>query len=444
MPSKIKLNLFDATMIVIGNMVGAGIFTTAGFLAGELQNPWFFNGIWIIGGILTLCGALTYAEMTGMFPQSGGDYLYLKAAYGPWAGFLLNWICFWIINPGSIAVLSIAMTKYMSDCIGINEKFISLIIVLFFSTVNLRGIRLSGINQNFWTIGSLALLIFFIIGGFSSGKGNWEHFSVYETNNFSIVKVFGPAMIAVIFSYSGWFVTSYIGNEIKKPERNIPLSLILGTTIVMALYVAINAVYLYAIPVEDLKGVVNVGQAAGKQLMSSGIVHIITFAIILAIGASINATILAGAHLSYAIAKDGYFWSHIDKLHAHYRTPHIAFLIQAILACFYIIFNTFESLLSTVVFVMLISSAGSAMAHIILRMKSPMLKRPFKTPGYPFTPVIFIIAYLFIAIQIFMSSPKMSIAGIAITLSGIPFYLFTIHIKKVNSGHISFQENHKL
>jgi APA family basic amino acid/polyamine antiporter len=441
MPFKRKLNLFDATMLVVGNVVGAGIFTTAGFLAGELTNPWLFTGIWIIGGLLTLCGALTYAEMASMFPRSGGDYLFLKAAYGPWAGFLLGWICFWIINPGSIAVLSIALVKYLTGFFGypgaVGEKLMALAVVVFFSIVNYRGVRLTGTTQNLWTIGSLAILLFFIIGGLASGKGDWGHFTGGEALAFPISKLLGPAMIAVIFSYSGWFITAYIGDEVKRPERNLPLSLVLGTIIVIVLYVAINAVYLYAIPVESLKGVVNVGQVAGERLMSSSFVQAVTLAIILAIAASINATVLAGARLSYAIAKDGFFWSYFEKLHTRYGTPHMALLVQTILACLYVVVDTFENLLSAVVFIMLLSSIGSGLAHLILRRRRPLLERPYRTQGYPFVPLLFIVTYSYIAVQILLASPIRSVLGVVITVSGIPFYLYVIRKKGGNATNVA-------
>jgi APA family basic amino acid/polyamine antiporter len=270
MTFKRKLGLFDATMLVVGNVVGAGIFTTSGFLAGELPNPWLFTGIWIIGGLLTLCGALTYAEMTSMFP----------------------------------------------------------------------------------------------------------------------------------------------------------LSLTLGTIIVTALFVTINAVYLYAVPVDSLKGVVNVGQLTGERLMSGAFIHMLTLGIIFAIAASINATVLAGARLSYAIAKDGFFWSYLDKLHGRYETPHVALLVQATLAGLYVVVDTFENLLGAVVFIMLLSSMGSGLAHFILRMHRPLLERPYRTWGYPYTPIFFIISYSYIAVRIFLSSPIRSLLGVLITVSGIPFYVY--------------------
>ncbi|MDX9745753.1 MAG: amino acid permease [Syntrophales bacterium] len=433
MPFQRRLNLFDATMLVVGNVVGAGIFTTAGFLAGELPDPWLFTGIWIIGGLLTLCGALTYAEMTSMFPRSGGDYLYLKAAYGPWAGFLLAWIGFWIINPGSIAVLAMGLTKYLAgsgDIFGgMDEKWTAVAIVALFPLVNFRGVRLAGTSQNFWTLGSLALILFLVIGGVASGKGNWEHFSRDATGAFSLSKLLGPAMIAVIFSYSGWFVTAYIGDEVKRPERNLPLSLTFGTLIVIVLYVAVNVVYLYAVPVQNLPGVINVGQVVGARLMPHGLAQAVTLAIILAIAASINATVLAGARLSYAVAKDGFFWSALEKIHGRYGTPHIALLIQAALACFYIVFDTFDGLLSAVVFIMLLSSIGVGLAHFILRRRMPFAERPYRTWCYPFVPLLFIVTYSYIAVQILLTNPLRSALGVAITISGLPFFIYALRRK---------------
>ncbi|NLT21552.1 MAG: amino acid permease [Syntrophorhabdus sp.] len=425
-----KLNLFDAIMLVVGNMVGAGIFTTAGFLAGELTNPWLFTGIWVVGGFLTLCGALTYAELAGMFPRSGGDYLFLKAAYGSWAGFLLGWVCFWIINPGSVAVLAIAFAKYLTGFCGYSgtaaEKLIALAVVMLFSAINYRGVRLSGTTQNLWTMGSLAILAVFIVGGFASGRGDWGNFSAGMATAIPGSSFLGPAMIAVIFSYSGWFVTAYIGDEVKRPERNLPLSLILGTAMVTALYVAINTVYLYAMPVESLKGVVNVGQVVGERLLSKGFVRGLTLAIMLAVAASINATILAGARLSYAIARDGHFHRHLERLHARFGTPHAGLIVQAALACLYVVADTFENLLGAVVFIMLLSSTGSGLAHVVLRRKKPSIERPYRTWGYPLVPLLFVAVYFSIAIQIFLSSPVRSLAGIAITASGIPFYLYSL------------------
>jgi len=436
---KRRLNLLDATLLIIGNVVGAGIFTTSGFLASELPQPLFFIGIWIIGGLLTLCGALTYAEMAGMFPHSGGDYQFLKAAYGPWAGFLLGWVSFWIINPGSVAALSIALVSYMKGFFSLStifsEKLVAVSIILFLSFVNYRGVRLSGTTQNIFTLGNLVIVFILIAGGlFISQNGNWQHFTIASSESVPLSKLFGPAMIAVIFTYSGWFVTAYIGGEIKRPERNLPLSLLLGTSIVTIIYTLINVTYLYALPLSKLKDVVNVAQVTAETLFNRTFTQLVSFSIILAIAASINATILAGARIYYAMAVDNIFWSPLKRLHPLYNTPYVSVVSQTILACLFVLLGTFDQLLSYVVFVMILSSIATGVAHFALRWRRPDLKRPYRTWGYPLVPLLFVSFYFWIAIQIAYARPSTSLLGILITLSGLPFYLIWRRVKGSEGG----------
>jgi APA family basic amino acid/polyamine antiporter len=422
-----SLNLFDAILLVIGNVVGAGIFSTSGLLAAELQQPWLFIGIWIIGGLITLCGALTYAEMAAMFPKAGGDYQYLKAAYGSWAGFLLGWVSFWIITPGSIAALSIALIGYLKGLVVIegivSEKLLAIGIIVLLSLINCRGVRLTGTVQDLLTLGNVIIILVFIIGGVFLMKGDFQHFNENFAGNPSLSNFFGPAMIAVIFTYSGWFVTAYIGSEVKKPERNLPLSLIIGTGIVTVLYTLINCIYIYALPLTALKGVINVAQITAESLFSKGFARIISLSIMLAIAASINASILAGARIYYAMAADRIFWRRLHTLHPSYNTPLISILSQMAVACLLVILGTFNQLLSYVVFVMLLTSIGTGIAHLTLRWRRPSLQRPYRTWGYPVVPILFICSYILIAIQILYDKPMTSIAGILIALSGLPIYL---------------------
>jgi APA family basic amino acid/polyamine antiporter len=438
MQLKRKLNLFDATLLVIGNVVGAGIFTTSGFLAGELPQPLLFIAIWVIGGLLTLCGALTYAEMAGMFPRSGGDYQFLKEAYGPWAGFLLGWVSFWVINPGSIAVLSIAMTGYIKAFFPfpyvLSEKFLAVAIISLLSLINYRGVRLSGTIQDIFTLGNLLIMLTLILGGLTSGNGNWQHFAVASSESLPLPKLFGPAMIAVLFTYSGWFASAYIGGEVKNPEKNLPFSLLLGTIAVTLLYTAMNLVYLYALPLSRLKDTVNVAQLAAGVLFNPRVAQAVSLSIIFAISGSINATILGGTRIYYAMAEDRIFWSPLKRLHPKYGTPHLSILSQMILACILVSLGTFGQLLSYVVFVMLLSSIAAGIAHFILRQRKPDLPRPYRTGAYPVVPLLFICFYVWIAIQIAFAKPLTSVAGVIITLSGLPFFIWfkTIRFRERN------------
>ncbi len=427
MPLKRQLGLFDATLLIVGNVIGAGIFATSGLLAQELPHPWLFVFIWVIGGILTLAGALTYAEMASALPYAGGDYQFLKAAYGHWAGFLLGWLYFWVIFPGSIAALSIVLIKYTQVFFPtggqISEKIMAISVIFLLSLINYRGIRPGTAAQNLFILGNLFILSGFIVLGLVLGKGNWGNLKPGAIH-IPFSKLFGPGMIAVIFTYSGWFASAYIGSEVKNPEKNLPFSLIIGTCIVTLVYTLMNLTYLYATPISGLKNTINVAEKAAISLFNPKFAYLISVAIILAIGGSINATILTGARIYYAMAKDRIFLTCLGKVHPYYHTPYVAIITQAVLSIVFVILGSFNELLSCVVFAMLLSSIATGSAHFVLRLKKPDLPRTYYTWGYPFVPFLFIGFYTWIAWQIFLSRPYTSILGLGIALSGVPFYLY--------------------
>jgi len=428
------LGAFDATMIVVGNVIGVGIFTTSGILAQELPNPFYILGIWIVGGILTLAGALTYSELAAAMPRAGGDYNYLKKTYGDWAGFLLGWVYFFIIMPGSIAALSVALVKYLTFFFpGLQSNFTGKILVVgvifLLSFINYRGIKWGSRIQNFLTILILVTIFSLIIAGLSSHCGDFSHFNFSQNMGFPLKKLLGPAMIAVIFTYSGWFASTYIAGEIKDAEKNLPLSLIWGTLIITVLYLALNFIYLYALPVEEMKGVINIAEKASGALFGSAAAAAASVVIVIAILGSINATIATAPRVYFAMAKDRIFPERLGRLHPKYRSPHIAIVVQALLSVILVFWGTFEQLLSYVVFAMLASSIATGLSIFILRIREPQLHRPYKTLGYPFAPALFIGAYLWIAIQIFINKPYEATIGMAIIASGIPFYFYWRKVK---------------
>ena len=425
-----RLSLVDAILLIIGNVIGAGIFTTSGFLASELPHPWLFIGIWLLGGLLTLCGALTYAELAGMYPLAGGDYQYLKAAYGPGAAFLLGWLAFWVINPGSIAAMSIALASYLqggTPTAGVvSGKLLATGFILIFSWINYRGIRPSGTTQNIFTFGTLFLLLVMIAAGLLSPRGDWEHLlHPGAMPEVSWTGLLGGPMIAVIFTFSGWFASAYIGSEIRDPQRNLPRSLILGTLCVTILYLAINLVYLYARPLAALAGAENVGQLAMEELYSARAARWISVPIMLAIAAGINATIMTGARVAFAMGENGGIWQQLGRIHATFRTPSAAILCQAALAVLMVLFGTFGQLLSCVVFVMILTSIASGVALLVLRHRQPGRKRSYRTPCYPLVPLLFVGSYLLVLVQIGRDQPWPSLLGVLMLLAGLPFHIWS-------------------
>jgi len=422
-----EITLFDAVLLIIGNVVGAGIFTTSGFLARELPDPFFFVGIWVLGGLLTICGAFTYAELAALIPLAGGDYQYLKAAYGRWAGFMLGWTSFWVIGPGSSAALAIALVSYLGSFMHlggpVHEKLFAIGLIAGFSLINIRGVRPGGTTQDVITVGTLLTLGAMILGGFLLGSGNWENFTGQATNT-SWKTVFSSPMIAVIFTYSGWFASTYIGSEIRNPQRNLPLSLILGTLVVIVLYTLMNTLYLFSLPIKELENTVNVAHASLASLFSPAIAGLVSVPIILAIAASMNANILTGARVCYAMADDNAFWPGFRNLHPLYNTPYSAIIAQSVLAALLVLFGTFNELLGYVVFVMILTSMATGLSLFVLRRKHPELHRPYRTWGYPFVPMLFIGTYIVIAVQIAVANPATSLLGIGIAFSGLPFFYY--------------------
>jgi APA family basic amino acid/polyamine antiporter len=425
-----SLGLFSAVMLVVGNVVGAGIFTTSGMLAAEVSHPLGFLLVWILGGLLTLCGALTYAELGAMFPRAGGDYQFLKEAYGPLAGFVLGWLSFWIINPGSIAALSIALVDYVPGLPHADGQIASRIyavaVVILLSALNYRSTRLASSTQSAVTVGSLILLAGLVVGGFVWGRGDPTHFRAAQGQSFSPANIPGSAMIAVFFTYSGWFAAAYVGSEVKRPSRNVPLALVIGTLIVTLLYTAVNAVYLYALSLAELKGATetNVADMAATKLFGPSITAAIAAAIILAIASCINGTVMTGARVCYAMGEDGVFWARLKAVHPKFETPHAAIAIQGILSAVLVLLGTFNQLLACVVFAMLLSSMATGMAHVVLRVKRPDFARSYKTVGYPLVPMVFVLAYGWFAFSIAMEKPVTSIIGLGLALTAVPFYFW--------------------
>ncbi len=420
-----SLTLFGAVMLVVGNVVGAGIFVTAGSLAEKVTSPSMFVFVWVLGGLLTLCGSLTYGELGAMFPRAGGDYQYLKEAYGPLAGFLAGWINFWVITPGSIAALS-GWLVFNIPGFPVAEvallKVAAVGVVIALAGINYRSTTLASGTQGIVTIGSLVLLAGLVIGGAILGNGNTANFSVSQETGSTPFHLPGSAMAAVIFTYSGWFAASYMGSEIKNPARNLPLSLIVGTIIITVLYTAVNATYLYAIPLDELTGTQNAAQLAATRLFEGPMAVVVSLAIMLAIASCINASVMTGARVCYAMSTDRVLPEFLGAIHQRFKTPHLAVVAQCLLAIVLVFVGSPDDLLNYVTFVMLLASIATASALIVLRIRRPDADRPYRTLGYPVVPILFIAGYTWIAVSLLADAPETSLLGLALALTGVPFY----------------------
>ena len=437
-----QLGLFDSTMIMVGIVVASGIFVTTGIMAKTIPSAGLILLAWLVGGLLTLAGALTYAELGAAMPEAGGQYVYLYKAYGPLSGFLYGWVMFLVYNSGGVAAVAAAFAEYFgylfpafaadkglwsspvfSLSIG---KLVGILLVLILSLLNYLGLVLGKTIQNIFSTIKIGTLLGLIVLGFALGKGTPVDFSLNPTGMSlgSLIVGFGVALIAVSWAFDGWNNINWVAGEIKNPKRNLPLALILGSLGITVLYLLINYLYLYALPMSELTGVIRVAEKATSALFGASTGLIICAAVVVSTFSSVNGSILAGPRVYYAMAKDNLFFQNVSRISPRFRTPGFAILVQAVWICILVLSGTFEQLLTFAMFVAILFWIGAAASVFTLRKKYPDLPRPYKTWGYPVVPLLFILASTGILINTLIEKPVESLAGIGLLLLGIPVYMF--------------------
>jgi len=445
-----KLNLLDSTSLVIGAVIGSGIFMTAGFIAEYLPSPGLILIVWLVGGLITISGALSFAELGAMFPKAGGQYIYIREAYGSWAGFFFGWGFFWFIMCGGIATLGVAFAEFVGyfipalstqsyifqlNVLGSSYslstgQLVAVGSILILSGVNYFGIKTGVVVQNIFTFLRIAAIAAFVILGLTLGKkagitNFGQIFSVETGLSFDILmSLFGLALIAVFWTYDGWYSPTCTAEEIKKPERNLPLSLILGTLGITLIYLLMNLVYIMALPIDKMKGVTRIGELASNQLFGPTATHFFSAAIMISIFGCLSATIIYGPRVYYAMAKDRSFFKSMAYIHPRYRVPSKALVGQAIWSSLLCLSGTYKGLFEYVVFALVIFFALTGFAVIILRFKQPDRKRPYKTWGYPVIPIFFVIINLAVFFNTVISQPLKSTIGLIMLGIGIPAFLY--------------------
>jgi basic amino acid/polyamine antiporter, APA family len=441
---KRQIGLFDAVMLIAGDMIGIGIFVTTGAIAETLPTPGGVLLVWILGGLLALTGALSCAELSASLPYVGGDYIYIREAYGKLMGFLSGWSSFLVTFSGAIAFLAVGFTGFLAfflPVLGSQETLLSaglfgvsinvtvgtifaMGIVLLISTLHCLGVKPGTITQNILTTLKIASLLGIIVLGVIFGKGDTAHFTpLFDWQKIGNLSVFAAAFIPAIFAYSGWNAIIYIAGEVKQPERNLPRALLIANLIVIALYLAVNVIYIYAVPVTEMKGALRVSEVATTALFGHQTSAWITAMITVSILGALNVVTMLGPRIYYAMARDGVFFKNLSRIHPTFGTPTSAIILQAIWACFLILTGTFGTLFTYVSVIITLFSALTVGSVIVLRFKRPDLNRPYKLWGYPVVPILFILAHLWIVWGSLTEKPYESLWGVLIVGLGIPAYL---------------------
>jgi len=440
------MNLLDSTFLVIGAIVGSGIFMTTGFIAEYLPSPFMILIIWLLGGFFAMSGALAFAELGAMYPRAGGQYVYLREAYGPWAGFLYGWGFFWVIECGGVAALAVGFAEYFgyfvpalstktyllkTHLLGFDYslsagQLIAVVSILFLSAINYIGIKSGIVVQNIFTFLRIAAVAVLIGLGLTLGsKAGAVSFEGLLSGDMSFnVKLFGLALIAVLWTYDGWYSINCAAEEIKNPGKNIPRGLILGTLSVTLIYFLVNVVYVAALPVERMKGVARIGELASTQLFGPTATLFISGTIMISIFGCLSASILYGPRVFFAMAQDRCFFKSMRYVHPRYRVPTKAIVWQGIWSALLCLSGTYQDLFEYVVFALVIFWAATGLAVIILRFKQPETSRPYKAWGYPVLPILFVLINLGVFFNTIWAQPLQSLIGLLILIAGIPAFLY--------------------
>ncbi|MGD0470574.1 MAG: amino acid permease [Terriglobales bacterium] len=485
------LGLTSATMLVMGSMIGSGIFIVSAEISREVASPALLIGAWLITGFLTIVGALMYGELAAMMPRAGGQYVYLRESLGPLWGFLYGWTLFLVIQTGTIAAVGVAFGKFLGIFwpavsssnwivhlwkvpkftvgpmilggmdVGLNtQNLAAILVVVLLSVINIFGVKTGAFIQNIFTTAKVSALLGLVIFGIFLGRNaravaanfgaNFWHnaglgtlhdvgggvgVGVGESMLVSTLTVLAIAQVGSLFSADAWNNVTFTAGEVKNPNRNLPLSLALGTGVVIALYIACNFVYLSALPL--------VGSPTGATLLERGIQYaredrvatavmtqmfgsiggsLMAVAIMISGFGCNNGLILSGARVYYAMAKDGLFFHGVARLHPQYKTPAVSLMVQMIWTCVLCISGSYGQLLDYIIFAVLVFYVLTIFGLFVLRRTHPEAERPYKAIGYPILPAIYIVMALFIDIVLLRYKPQYTWPGLFIVLLGIPVY----------------------
>lgn len=420
-----KVGLYSASNIVVANMIGAGIFTTSGLLMSGLNNPVLLIFLWITGGIIALCGAVSYAILGAAMPRAGGEYVFLSRLYHPVLGFLSGWVSFIVGFSAPIAASAIGFSEYFYRAFPEfpgTGKILAILVIILFTAIHLRGLQFGTRIQNALTLLKVLLIILLILTGLLLGKGDLHHFTHGTAVDWSYggLKTMGLSLMWIMFAYSGWNASTYIGSEIIHPARNIPRSLLFGTGTVLILYVLLNFVFVYAIPPNDMKGVISIGGLAIRNLFGSTMEIAFSLLIAFALFSSLSAFIILGPRVYYAMATDGYFFKFVTKIHPRFRVPSGAIALQAAMAMIMVLSGTFDQILTYMGFSLgifpLLAVAG------VFKLKKMQLSG-FPVRGLPVMLIIYLLFGVIMLVLSFLERPAESSVAIITVISGIPVYL---------------------
>lgn len=426
-----RIGWFTAACVLVSNVVGSGIFATTGFMARDLGDPGLILSVWLAGGMIALAGALCYSELGAALPVAGGEYVYLRRAYGPFVGFLSGWTSFAVGFSAAIAAGAMSFAAYVHELLphdggqGLPSTVIALCLLWGVTAVHLAGIGAGGLLQRSLTLLNMGAILSLIAAGMMGGKGEWAHLGVSDAQASPSIGLSLVSLIFALYAYSGWNAAVYLAGEVTEPARTVPRALISGTVFVTALYLVLNLFYFYALPVTELAQppLLPVASKVAVALLGADAARFVTVMLCLLMTGTMSAMVWAGPRVYYAMAKDGLIPATFCRTGGARGTPINATLLQSLWASVLIVSGSFEQLVIYSGTVLTIFSGLAVGAVLVLRRREPDLPRPYRTPLYPFVPAFFLLVSIAIVWNALHERPLEGVMGIATVLAGAPLYL---------------------
>jgi APA family basic amino acid/polyamine antiporter len=436
------LGALDATTLVMGSMIGSGIFIVSADISRQVASPGLMIMTWVVTAVLTLIAALSYGELAAAMPHAGGQYVYLREAFGPLWGFLYGWTLFLVIQTGTIAAVAVAFAKFAGIFFpwiaakhyvvrGLStQQLVAMAVLILLTCVNTRGVRTGAMVQNVFTslkifalVGLIALGLF-VTSSTEAVARNFGNFWAGADWTWTTIRLVGVAMVGALFSADAWNNVTFTAGEIRNPRRNLPLALTLGVGLVSAIYIAVNFSYLRLLPLEAIQHAAEdrVATAAVAVELGPIAVQVMAAAIMISTFGCLNGMILAGARVYYAMALDGLFFRRVARLHPQRRTPVVSLVVQCIWACLLTLSGTYSDLLDYVIFAVLLFYILTIAGVIVLRRSRPQMERPYRALGYPVLPLVYIAIAGLIEVLLLLYKPAYTWPGLIIVLLGVPVY----------------------
>ena len=447
------LSLLDSVLLLVGGIIGSSIFLTAKDIAGPLPHPMLFLLVWVQGGVISLFACFALAELGSMFPDSGGQYVYLREAYGDLVAFLYGWMLFSVANGGSIAALSVASAAYLGEIVPVisqqrvvltaagitltRASIVALLAIGLVTWINVVGLRRGALLQNLATWMKFGAMAVFVVLGFAIGKGSWSHFLptassaggpppglMMGLSPTQLLSAFGVGLIAVFWAYDGWVYITWVAGEVKEPRRNVPLAMVIGVLVVGVIYVAMNMTYVYALPLTEIAKHETIAHTAAAVLFSPATAVWLSAMIAVSCFGAMASCTLSGARVYFAMARDGVFFQSMAKVHPKWRTPALSLIGQGVWAAILTVSGRYDQLYTYVMFGMVLSYTLTVVGMFILRWKRPEIPRPYRCTGYPWLPAIYVVLGTMWTLNTIIERPKQALAGTIIVLLGVPGYLY--------------------